>query len=252
MYKIIKMNDPNNLLNIKKDNEFSKTEVKKTDMIFFYFNLKDNFPKLINFSNPNFLNKDNNKTEVNNLNEEEEENKKQNMNLFEFFELLKRKRISNNEKEKNKNSNKKIRKLSNSSELNLNDSNESNDSIENLIFQFSSCKDETIKNDIITKLISSRKKLHKEKLENFYKSISLQLKESIEDVREWISFEEKFYKIDILNMNISRELSKYINVRQSEKFELNKVSSEDFLRIHFIGLIKVKILDYRNTLKSYK
>ena len=64
MYKIIKMTDTNNSLNIKNDNEYSKTEVKKTDMIFFNFNFKDNFPKLINFSNSNFLNKDNNKTKT--------------------------------------------------------------------------------------------------------------------------------------------------------------------------------------------
>ena len=94
--------------------------------------------------------------------------------------------------------------------------------------------------------------IHKEKLEYFYKEISLFLKEKIEDIKEWISLEEKLMRIENLSSSICKELNKYIKVQQSGKSQLDNITSKDFLRVHFIGSIKVKMNDYNLTLKNYK
>ncbi len=133
-----------------------------------------------------------------------------------------------------------------------NELNEKNESIENLILQFSSSRDEQTKNKIIKKMLVSKKKLHKEKLDNFYKTIALHLKEKIENVKEWISLEDRFNKIDNLSNNICRELAKYIKVHQEGKFQSDNNTSKDFLRVHFVGAIKVKMIDLRSILKSYR
>lgn len=171
----------------------------------------------------------------------------------------------NSKSVKNKNINESIFELSEeesfhsnySSEIDINDSTESNDliesnnSIQKYISQFSSSNEEKTKRQILKKLIALRKKLHKKKLSNFYKIIALEIKESNEDVREWISFEERLYRINLLSNNIIRELTKYIKVCHLDKFKSRNISSKEFFRIHFIGLIKVKIVDFRTTLKSY-
>lgn len=264
------MSDEKLLFKIKKDNEQSQIEETTTDMIFYDFNFRENFPISINYSNSNLYNINNNNYKLKNINEEENDDyeKKQNLNLLEFYELIRKKRnLPKDEKQENENLKKNcINKLSDqesihsnfSSGININDSTksneliESNESIENLIFQFSSSQEPQIKHKIIKKLIALRKRLHKKKLENFYKIISFQLKESIEDVREWISFEERFNKIENLNSHIYKELGKYIKVYHSGKLNIENSSSKDFLSVHFIGSIKVKMIDFRTTLKSYK
>jgi hypothetical protein len=205
------------------------------------------------------------------LDNEEDDLNKQNFNVDEFLKLLKKKKTINTiyprqDLEgfiKNK---LKLPNESNSNESNhsnisnviipttnqpFNDNND-NESIEKLIYQLINTNDLQIKNKTIKKLVISRKKLHKEKLENFYAEIAKALKEKIEDVKEWVSLEEKLMRIDNLNSNICRELGKYIKVHQSGKIQLENVSSKDFLRVHFIGSIKVKMNDFNITLKSYK
>ena len=262
------MSDEKYLFKIQKDNEDSKIVETKTDMIFYNFNCRENFPISINYSNLNLLNKNKNELQLKKINEKENNEKKQNLNLFEFFELLKRKRnaISKSEKQENEILKKNTNKLSDqeslhsnySSGININDSTKSNEliekneSIENLILQFSSSRDEQNKNKIIKKLLVSKKKLHKEKLENFYKIIALHLKEKIENVREWVSLEDRFNKIDNLSNNICRELAKYIKVHQEGKFQSDNNTSKDFLRVHFVDSIKVKMIDLRSILKRYR
>ena len=59
-------------------------------------------------------------------------------------------------------------------------------------------------------------------------------------------------KIENLTFSICKELTKYIKIQQSEKIQSENITSKDFLRIHFIGSIKVKMNDFNLTLKSYK
>ena len=281
--KNIKMNDQKQVFNIKKDNENFKWMQTECDMVFYNYENSQNFPLIINFPKLDSNNQNNmngyNKQSINDdeikksfiLDNEEDDLNKQNFNVDEFLKLLKKKRTINTiyprqDLEgfiKNK---LKLPNESNSNESNhsnisnviipttnqpFNDNND-NESIEKLIYQLINTNDLQIKNKTIKKLVISRKKLHKEKLENFYAEIAKALKEKIEDVKEWVSLEEKLMRIDNLNSNICRELGKYIKVHQSGKIQLENVSSKDFLRVHFIGSIKVKMNDFNITLKSYK
>ena len=56
------MSDEKYLFKIQKDNEDSKIVESKTDMIFYNFNCRENFPISINYSNLNLSNK--NKSEL--------------------------------------------------------------------------------------------------------------------------------------------------------------------------------------------
>ena len=277
------MNEEKQTINIKKDNENFKWMQTECDMVFYNYENSQNFPLIINFPKLDSNNQNNmngyNKQSINDdeikksfiLDNEEDDLNKQNFNVDEFLKLLKKKKTINTiyprqDLEgfiKNK---LKLPNESNSNESNhsnisnviipttnqpFNDNND-NESIEKLIYQLINTKDPQVKNKTIKKLVISRKKLHKEKLENFYVEIAKGLKEKIEDVKEWVSLEEKLMRIDNLNSNICRELGKYIKVHQSGKIQLENVSSKDFLRVHFIGSIKVKMNDFNITLKSYK
>ena len=281
--KNIKMNDQKQVFNIKKDNENFKWMQTECDMVFYNYENNNNFPLIINFPKLDSNNQNNmngyNKQSINDdeikksfiLDNEEDDLNKQNFNVDEFLKLLKKKKTINTiyprqDLEgfiKNK---LKLPNESNSNESNhsnisnviipttnqpFNDNND-NESIEKLIYQLINTKEPQVKNKTIKKLVISRKKLHKEKLENFYAEIAKALKEKIEDVKEWVSLEEKLMRIENLNSNICRELGKYIKVHQSGKIQLENVSSKDFLRVHFIGSIKVKMNDFNITLKSYK
>ena len=277
------MNEEKQTINIKKDNENFKWMQTECDMVFYNYENSQNFPLIINFPKLDSNNQNNmngyNKQSMNDdeikksfiLDNDEDDLNKQNFNVDEFLKLLKKKKTINTiyprqDLEgfiKNK---LKLPNESNSNESNhsnisnviipttnqpFNDNND-NESIEKLIYQLINTNDLQIKNKTIKKLVISRKKLHKEKLENFYVEIAKALKEKIEDVKEWVSLEEKLMRIDNLNSNICRELGKYIKVHQSGKIQLENVSSKDFLRVHFIGSIKVKMNDFNITLKSYK
>ena len=277
------MNEEKQTINIKKDNENFKWMQTECDMVFYNYENSQNFPLIINFPKLDSNNQNNmngyNKQSINDdeikksfiLDNDEDDLNKQNFNVDEFLKLLKKKKTINTiyprqDLEgfiKNK---LKLPNESNSNESNhsnisnviipttnqpFNDNND-NESIEKLIYQLINTNDLQIKNKTIKKLVISRKKLHKEKLENFYVEIAKALKEKIEDVKEWVSLEEKLMRIDNLNSNICRELGKYIKVHQSGKIQLENVSSKDFLRVHFIGSIKVKMNDFNITLKSYK
>ena len=277
------MNEEKQTINIKKDNENFKWMQTECDMVFYNYENSQNFPLIINFPKLDSNNQNNmngyNKQSINDdeikksfiLDNDEDDLNKQNFNVDEFLKLLKKKKTINTiyprqDLEgfiKNK---LKLPNESNSNESNhsnisnviipttnqpFNDNND-NESIEKLIYQLINTNDLQIKNKTIKKLVISRKKLHKEKLENFYAEIAKALKEKIEDVKEWVSLEEKLMRIDNLNSNICRELGKYIKVHQSGKIQLENVSSKDFLRVHFIGSIKVKMNDFNITLKSYK
>ena len=281
--KNIKMNDQKQVFNIKKDNENFKWMQTECDMVFYNYENNNNFPLIINFPKLDSNNQNNmngyNKQSINDdeikksfiLDNEEDDLNKQNFNVDEFLKLLKKKRTINTiyPRQDLEGIIKNTLKLPN--ELNSNESNHSNisntimpntnqpfndnndnESIEKLIYQLINTNDLQIKNKTIKKLVISRKKLHKEKLENFYAEIAKALKEKIEDVKEWVSLEEKLMRIENLNSNICRELGKYIKVHQSGKIQLENVSSKDFLRVHFIGSIKVKMNDFNITLKSYK
>ena len=277
------MNEEKQTINIKKDNENFKWMQTECDMVFYNYENSQNFPLIINFPKLDSNNQNNmngyNKQSINDdeikksfiLDNDEDDLNKQNFNVDEFLKLLKKKKTINTiyprqDLEgfiKNK---LKLPNESNSNESNhsnisnviipttnqpFNDNND-NESIEKLIYQLINTNDLQIKNKTIKKLVISRKKLHKEKLENFYVEIAKALKEKIEDVKEWVSLEEKLMRIENLNSNICRELGKYIKVHQSGKIQLENVSSKDFLRVHFIGSIKVKMNDFNITLKSYK
>jgi hypothetical protein len=277
------MNDEKQVFNIKKDNDNFKWMQTQCDMVFYNYENKQNFPLIINFPKLNSNNQNNinvyNKQSTNDneikkssiLGNEEDDLNKQNFNIDEFLELLKKKRTINTIYPRQELEGFIKNKLKLPTELNSNESNHSNisntnfpttnqpftdnndnESIEKLIYQLINTNDLQIKNKTIKKLVISRKKLHKEKLENFYVEIAKALKEKIEDVKEWVSLEEKLMRIDNLNSNICRELGKYIKVHQSGKIQLENVSSKDFLRVHFIGSIKVKMNDFNITLKSYK
>ena len=272
------MNDEKQVFNIKKDNDNFKWMQTQCDMVFYNYENKQNFPLIINFPKLDSNNQNNmngyNKQSINDdeikksfiLDNEEDDLNKQNFNVDEFLKLLKKKKtintiyprqdlegfIKNKLKLPNESNHSNI---SNTIMPNTNqpfNDNNDNESIEKLIYQLINTNDLQIKNKTIKKLVISRKKLHKEKLENFYAEIAKALKEKIEDVKEWVSLEEKLMRIDNLNSNICRELGKYIKVHQSGKIQLENVSSKDFLRIHFIGSIKVKMNDFNLTLKSYK
>ena len=281
--KNIKMNDQKQVFNIKKDNENFKWMQTECDMVFYNYENNNNFPLIINFpkldsNNQNNMNEHN--IQQNNdddlkksfiIDNDEDDLNKQNFNVDEFLKLLKKKRTINTiyPRQDLEGIIKNTLKLPN--ELNSNESNHSNisntimpntnqpfndnndnESIEKLIYQLINTKEPQVKNKTIKKLVISRKKLHKEKLENFYVEIAKGLKEKIEDVKEWVSLEEKLMRIENLNSNICRELGKYIKVHQSGKIQFENVSSKDFLRVHFIGSIKVKMNDFNITLKSYK
>ena len=277
------MNEEKQTINIKKDNENFKWMQTECDMVFYNYENNNNFPLIINFpkldsNNQNNMNEHN--IQQNNdddlkksfiIDNDEDDLNKQNFNVDEFLKLLKKKRTINTiyPRQDLEGIIKNTLKLPN--ELNSNESNHSNisntimpntnqpfndnndnESIEKLIYQLINTKEPQVKNKTIKKLVISRKKLHKEKLENFYVEIAKGLKEKIEDVKEWVSLEEKLMRIDNLNSNICRELGKYIKVHQSGKIQFENVSSKDFLRVHFIGSIKVKMNDFNITLKSYK
>ncbi len=277
------MNEEKQTINIKKDNENFKWMQTECDMVFYNYENSQNFPLIINFPKLDSNNQNNmngyNKQSINDdeikksfiLDNDEDDLNKQNFNVDEFLKLLKKKRTINTiyPRQDLEGIIKNTLKLPN--ELNSNESNHSNisntimpntnqpfndnndnESIEKLIYQLINTKEPQVKNKTIKKLVISRKKLHKEKLENFYVEIAKGLKEKIEDVKEWVSLEEKLMRIDNLNSNICRELGKYIKVHQSGKIQLENVSSKDFLRVHFIGSIKVKMNDFNITLKSYK
>ena len=281
--KNIKMNDQKQVFNIKKDNENFKWMQTECDMVFYNYENNNNFPLIINFpkldsNNQNNMNEhniqQNNDDDIKKsfiIDNDEDDLNKQNFNVDEFLKLLKKKKTINTiyPRQDLEGIIKNTLKLPN--ELNSNESNHSNisntimpntnqpfndnndnESIEKLIYQLINTKEPQVKNKTIKKLVISRKKLHKEKLENFYVEIAKSLKEKIEDVKEWVSLEEKLMRIENLNSNICRELGKYIKVHQSGKIQFENVSSKDFLRVHFIGSIKVKMNDFNITLKSYK
>ena len=245
------------------------------DMSFYNYNITQNYPLIINFpkskSKNNYVNFNNNKNIIKyNNNEEEEEDynikiedeekiNKQNFDEKHFFVFLKQKRLNKiypkQEIEGLLNKKTLLPKQNNLLRENipLKKKNENEDfSIDKLLNQLINTNDIQNKSKIIQKLLIEKKTLHKEKLENFYKEISNFLKEKIEDVKEWISLEEKFMKIENLTFSICKELTKYIKIQQSEKIQSENITSKDFLRIHFIGSIKVKMNDFNLTLKSYK
>ena len=281
--KNIKMNDQKQVFNIKKDNENFKWMQTECDMVFYNYENNNNFPLIINFpkldsNNQNNMNEhniqQNNDDDIKKsfiIDNDEEDLNKQNFNVDEFLKLLKKKRTINTIYPRQDLEGIIKNTLTLPNELNSIESNHSNisntimpttnqpfndnndnESIEKLIYQLINSKEPQVKNKTIKKLVISRKKLHKEKLENFYVEIAKGLKEKIEDVKEWVSLEEKLMRIENLNSNICRELGKYIKVHQSGKIQFENVSSKDFLRVHFIGSIKVKMNDFNITLKSYK
>ena len=264
------MNDSKQILSIENNNDNYKWNDSKGNMVFYNFNSNQNFPISINYRNTDTYKKNNiPEVKIVNENDLEEYKNKQNFTINEFNELLKKKRnlytSFQKKKKKNKNEdNKNEPNVSESINSNLssayfpitnestNELNDPNETIENLIYQFKISNDEQNTDGLMKKLISLKKKLHKEKLEKFYIYISNYLKEKIEDVREWISLEEKLIKIENINHCICKDLQKYIKIYQSGKFQLENISSKDFLRVHFIGSLRVKINDFKSTLKSYK
>ena len=221
-------------------------------MVFYNYENKQNFPLIINFPKLNSNNQNNinvyNKQSTNDnelkkssiLGNEEDDLNKQNFNIDEFLELLKKKRTNNTIYPRQELEGFIKNKLKLPTELNSNESNHSNisntnfpttnqpftdnndnESIEKLIYQLIHTNDPQIKNKTIKKLVISRKKLHKEKLENFYVEIAKSLKEKIEDVKEWVSLEEKLMRIENLNSNICRELGIYIKVHKSGKIHFD-------------------------------
>ena len=263
------MNDNKRILSLEKNIEYFKWNESKGNMVFYNFNSYQNYPISINYRNNNSYTK-NDIPEIKFLNENDlkEYQNKQNFSIKEYNELLKKKRNfypsfqkEENNKNKEKNNEQNISESINSNlssayfpitNESTNELNDPNEITESLIYQFKTSNDEQSTYRIMKKLISLKKKLHKEKLENFYKVISNYFKEKIEDVKEWISLEEKLIKIENINHCICKELGKYIKVYQSGKFQLENVSSKDFLRVHFIGSIRVKMNDFKSTLKSYK
>ena len=277
------MNDEKQVFNIKKDNDNFKWMQTQCDMVFYNYENKQNFPLIINFPKLNSNNQNNmneHNIQQNNdddlkksfiIDNDEDDLNKQNFNVDEFLKLLKKKRTINTIYPRQELEGFIKNQLKLPTELNSNESNHSNisntnfpttnqpftdnndnESIEKLIYQLINTKEPQVKNKTIKKLVISRKKLHKEKLENFYVEIAKGLKEKIEDVKEWVSLEEKLMRIENLNSNICRELGKYIKVHQSGKIQFENVSSKDFLRVHFIGSIKVKMNDFNLALKNYK
>ena len=263
------MNDNNQFFSLENNIEYYKCNELEGNMVFYNFNSNQNFPISINYRNNNSYTKNNiPEVKFGNENDLNEYQNKQNFNINEFNEKKKKKRNlhpsfqkEENNKNKDKNNEQNISESINSNlsspyfpitNESTNELNDPNESTESLIDQFKTSNDEQNTNRIMKKLISLKKKLHKEKLENFYQVISNYLKEKIEDVKEWISLEEKLIKIENINHCICKELGKYIKVYQSGKFQLENVSSKDFLRVHFIGSIRVKMNDFKSTLKSYK
>jgi hypothetical protein len=268
-----------NFFNNKKNDDNFKWKQTKGDMSFYNYDFTQNYPLIIDFSKfkskKNFQSNNNNPNSYNkNLNEDEEEEEnymnlleyedeekleKQNFDEKHFCEFLQQKRLNKiypkQEIEGLINKKTLLPKQNNLLRENipLTNKNENEEfSIDKLLNQLINTNDIQNKSKIIQKLIIEKKKLHKEKLENFYKEISNFLKEKIEDVKEWISLEEKFMKIENLTFSICKELTKYIKIQQSEKIQSENITSKDFLRIHFIGSIKVKMNDFNLTLKSYK
>ena len=274
------MNDEKKFFYIKKNNESFQWKQTDGDMIFYSYQ-SNNFPLVINFPKKTNLN---NFSKILSPNEdknkglmlEKEEDLKQNFNIDDFCDLLKKRKNINPIYPKNeimddfiKNKLKFPQELNSMESLNsnksnkiLNEINQSNNEVKNeinenesfdkLIIQLPNTEDPERKAKMIKQIVIERKKFHKEKLENFYIQISKILKEKIEDVKEWISLEEKLMKIENLASGICKELNKYIKIQQSGKIHFDNVSSKDFLRIHFIGSMKVKINDFNLTLKSYK
>ncbi len=274
------MNDEKKFFYIKKNNESFQWKQTDGDMIFYSYQ-SNNFPLVINFPKKTNLN---NSSKILSPNEdknkglmlEKEEDLKQNFNIDDFCDLLKKRKNINPIYPKNeimddfiKNKLKFPQEVNSMESLNsnksnkiLNEINQSNNEVKNeinenesfdkLIIQLPNTEDPERKAKMIKQIVIERKKFHKEKLENFYIQISKILKEKIEDVKEWISLEEKFMKIENLTTGICKELNKYIKIQQSGKIHFDNVSSKDFLRIHFIGSMKVKINDFNLTLKSYK
>ena len=274
------MNDEKKFFYIKKNNESFQWKQTDGDMIFYSYQ-SNNFPLVINFPKKTNLN---NSSKILSPNEdknkglmlEKEEDLKQNFNIDDFCDLLKKRKninpiypkneimddfiknklkfpqeINSMESLNSNKSNKILNELNQSNNEVKNEINE-NESIDKLILQLPIIDDPERKSKIIKQLVIGRKKFHKEKLENFYVQISKIIKEKIEDVKEWISLEEKLIKIENLAFGICKELNKYIKIQQSGKIHFDNVSSKDFLRIHFIGSMKVKINDFNLTLKSYK
>ena len=274
------MNDEKKFFYIKKNNESFQWKQTDGDMIFYSYQ-SNNFPLVINFPKKTNLN---NFSKILSPNEdknkglmlEKEEDLKQNFNIDDFCDLLKKRKninpiypkneimddfiknklkfpqeINSMESLNSNKSNKILNELNQSNNEVKNEINE-NESIDKLILQLPIIDDPERKSKIIKQLVIGRKKFHKEKLENFYVQISKIIKEKIEDVKEWISLEEKLIKIENLAFGICKELNKYIKIQQSGKIHFDNVSSKDFLRIHFIGSMKVKINDFNLTLKSYK
>ena len=274
------MNDEKKFFYIKKNNESFQWKQTDGDMIFYSYQ-SNNFPLVINFPKKTNLN---NFSKILSPNEdknkglmlEKEEDLKQNFNIDDFCDLLKKRKNINPIYPKNeimddfiKNKLKFPQEINSMESLNSNKSNKilneinqsnnevkneinENESIDKLILQLPMIEDPERKAKMIKQIVFGRKKFHKEKLENFYVQISKIIKEKIEDVKEWISLEEKFMKIENLTTGICKELNKYIKIQQSGKIHFDNVSSKDFLRIHFIGSMKVKINDFNLTLKSYK
>ena len=273
------MNNEKQFFMIKKgDNIFNWKDVD-SEMIFYNYNNIDNFPFIINFPHSNnhipqynnFINEEENKGEINE--NEDEKFKKKNFNIDEFCKYLKKKReiniiyprenLDNFLKNKlktqdenlikpiNINISKSLTPYKNESKLIIDDD-EEDDNVDKLIIQLNSVIDAQNKNKVIKKLILGRKKLHRERLENFYLKLSKYFGERIEDIKDWVSLEEKLITIDNLSYSICREIDKYIKVHQSGKIQLENDFSKNFLRVHFIGSIKVKMNDFNLALKNYK
>ena len=277
------MNNEKSFFSFKKNNDCFQWKQTDGDMIFYNCkNKNQNFPLVITFTKSNSNTFKNN---ISNKSQNEEGNKdfiienevlKQNFNIDDFCDLLKKRKNINPIYPKNeimddfiKNKLKFPQELNSMESLNSNKSNKilneinqsnnevkneinENESIDKLILQLPMIEDPERKAKMIKQIVFGRKKFHKEKLENFYVQISKIIKEKIEDVKEWISLEEKLIKIENLAFGICKELNKYIKIQQSGKIHFDNVSSKDFLRIHFIGSMKVKINDFNLTLKSYK
>ncbi len=269
------MNNEKSFFSLKKNNDCFQWKQTDGDMIFYNCkNKNQNFPLVITFTKSNsntFKNNISNKSQNEEGNKDfiiENEELKQNFNIDDFCNLLKKKKQLLNPKIeimddliKNKpqlpqeiNSleslNSKQSNLNKKLNESINELNE-NESVDKLIIQLSNIKDIQIKSRIIKELVIGRKKLHKEKLENFYIQLSKVTNEKIEDVKDWISLEEKLMRIENLSFGICKELKNYIKVLKSGKIQLDNISSKDFLRVHFIGSIKVKINDFNLTLKNY-
>jgi hypothetical protein len=286
----MKNEEKGNFFNNKKNDDNFKWKQTKGDMSFYNYDFTQNYPLIIDFSKfkskkifqsnnnvPNSYNKKLNEDEEEEENymnlleyEDEEKLEKQNFDEKHFCEFLQQKRLNkiypkqeiegfiknklifpteNNSFENNHSiiSN-SIIPLTNEPKNDIID----NGCVEQILNQFINTKDNQNKSKLIKKLLVEKKKIHKEKLEYFYKEISIFLKGKIEDIKEWISLEEKLMRIENLSSSICKELNKYIKVQQSGKSQLDNITSKDFLRVHFIGSIKVKMNDYNLTLKNYK